>query len=94
MLRTRQERRYSCRPALHRPKTRGRRSNGRSPPSEATAHALLAIDAARSYGLVSVASLPEVDVERCSKILMRAREKGITPAKDAIERYVGEMAER
>lgn len=54
------------------------------------AHALLAVDAARTYGLITGG--PDVDVERCSEMPERASLRGITLAKDAIERYLGEIA--
>ena len=54
------------------------------------AYALLAIDAARQYGLVRGG--PTVSVERCGELLERARREGIKPASDAVERYVAAFA--
>lgn len=56
------------------------------------AHACEVLDAARQYGLVSGG--PAVDVARCEEILERAAKHGITPAKDAVERYIAEMRGR
>ena len=56
------------------------------------ANALLKLDAARLYGLVSGG--PEIDADRCWEILHRAAElHGIEPAEDAVERLVAELAE-
>ncbi len=55
------------------------------------AQALLAVDAAGAYGLITGG--PDVDIEGCSDLLARASLRGITPAKDAIERYVGKIAQ-
>ena len=57
------------------------------------ADALLKLDAARLYGLVSGG--PEVDAERCWELLHRAAEEhGIEPADDAVERFVEELTGR
>lgn len=48
------------------------------------AHVLILLNAARACGLVTGG--PEVDVARCEDILARGRERGVTPAPDAIER--------
>ena len=54
------------------------------------ADALLKLDAARLYGLVS--SGPDVDAERCWEVIHRAAEEhGIEPAEDAVERFVAGM---
>ena len=55
------------------------------------AHALLAVDAARAYGLISGG--PDVDTGRCAEVLDRAHGMGLAPAEDAIERYVKGIAE-
>jgi len=55
----------------------------------AAANALLLLDAARVYGLVTGG--PDVDTARCEQILAGAEERGITPNGIAVERYVGEM---
>ena len=54
------------------------------------ADALLKLDAARMYGLVTGG--PEVDTERCWEMIHRAAEMyGIEPAEDAVERFVQEL---
>lgn len=53
------------------------------------AHALLVIDAARQYGLVTGG--PDIDVVRCEEILERGRKKHITPRPDAVERFIAEL---
>lgn len=54
------------------------------------ADALLKLDAARIYGLVSGG--PEVDTERCWEIVHRAAEiHGLEPAEDAVERLVAAL---
>jgi len=55
------------------------------------AEGALALDSARKYGLVTGG--PVVDVERCTALIDAARAGGITPAKDAIERFVAAMRE-
>lgn len=50
------------------------------------AEGALALESARLYGLVTGG--PVVDGERCVHILEMAADKGITPAKDAIERFI------
>lgn len=51
-------------------------------------HALLTIHAAQKYGLITGG--PDVDIERCNLVLECASRRGITPAKDAFARYLGE----
>ncbi|PLS87257.1 MAG: hypothetical protein CYG60_02855 [Actinobacteria bacterium] len=54
------------------------------------ADALLKLDAARIYGLLSRG--PEVDAERCWEIVHHARElHGIEPSEDAVEKLVAEL---
>lgn len=53
----------------------------------AAADALLKIDSARIYGLVTGG--PEVDAHRCREIVSRAQElHGIEPRENAVERYL------
>jgi hypothetical protein len=54
------------------------------------AHACLALDAARQYGLAEGGAA--VDVDRCVEILERGAELGITPGSFAIERFAAELA--
>jgi hypothetical protein len=54
------------------------------------AHALLAVDAAKQYGLVTGG--PTVNVERCTDVLRRGALMGIQPNADAIWRLLSEMA--
>ena len=53
------------------------------------AHALLTLEAARLYGLVTGG--PEVNVERCVEIIEDGRSRGILPRVDAVERMVAEI---
>lgn len=55
------------------------------------AEGALAVDSARQYGLVTGG--PIVNVDRCVEILDAGRERGITPASDAIEKFVAERFE-
>jgi hypothetical protein len=52
------------------------------------AHALLALDAARQYGLVTGG--PVINQERCARMLRRGAARGITPRPDALERFLAE----
>jgi hypothetical protein len=52
------------------------------------AHAVLVIDSARMYGLVTGG--PGINRERCEWILEQARRRGIRPAKDAPEKFLAE----
>lgn len=54
------------------------------------AHALLVLDSARLYGLITGG--PEIDVGRCLDILKRGSERGLVPAPDAVEGLASEMA--
>lgn len=55
------------------------------------ADALLKIDSARIYGLVTGG--PEIDADRCWDLIHRAKELyGIDPREDVIERYLAGMA--
>ena len=55
------------------------------------ADALLEIDSARIYGLVTGG--PEIDAERCWELVHRAKElHGIEPREDAVERYLSHHA--
>lgn len=49
------------------------------------AHACLALEAARLYGLVTGG--PPVNVGRCEEILAQGRTRGYAPADDAVERF-------
>lgn len=53
------------------------------------AKGLLLLDSARQYGLVTGG--PEVDVDRCEKILQAGRRRGVRPAPDAAERVVAAL---
>lgn len=54
------------------------------------ADALLKLDAARLYGLVTGG--PEVDTDMCWDLIYRAEEEyGIEPAEDAVERFLTEV---
>lgn len=53
------------------------------------AEALITLDSARQYGLVTGG--PGVNIDRCLAILRAARRKGIRPAKDCVERLVAEL---
>jgi hypothetical protein len=50
------------------------------------AEVMALIHSARAYGLI--AGGPEVNVDRCLRILKRGRELGIVPAADCVERIV------
>ena len=52
------------------------------------ASALMAIEAARQYGLVIGG--PDVDLGRCAEILAAGLDLGIVPSPSAPSRYVGE----
>lgn len=52
-------------------------------------HALLTLEAAHLYGLVTGG--PEVNVQRCVEILEDGRERGIRPSADAVKRLVFEI---
>jgi hypothetical protein len=57
------------------------------------AHALLCLDSARKYRLVTAG--PEVDVDRCQEILSAGRNLlGIRPAPDCVERLIAELPTR
>ena len=66
------------------PKTRGEWQDAAD-----GAHAFLALDACRKYGLITGG--PAVNVDRCLAILERAKRKGITPRPDSIERLAAEL---
>ena len=53
------------------------------------ASALLALDAARQYGLVIGG--PGVNVERCRSVIAAGRARGFEPAADCVERLVAEL---
>lgn len=55
------------------------------------AHAALAIDSAAKYGLI-LTPIVTVAVPRCEEILERGAALGYTPAADAVERFVAEVA--
>lgn len=50
------------------------------------ADALLMLDSARAYGLVTGG--PAVNIERCDEILKRGHDLGFRPTKDAIKRLL------
>ena len=55
------------------------------------ADALLKIDSARIYGLVTGG--PEIDADRCRELVHRAKElHGIEPREDAVGRYLSHHA--
>ena len=79
--------------------TKGRRqkAQGRDPETreewqEAVdlAYSPLCLDGARQYGLVTGG--PAADIDRRDTILNRGRERGITPAPDAVERILRDAA--
>lgn len=53
------------------------------------AYASSVLESARQYGLV--AGGPRVDVDRCMEILERGAAQGVSPADDAVERFVSEL---
>lgn len=55
------------------------------------AHAALAMDSAAKYGLI-VFPVVSVSVPRCEEILERGAALGYTPASDAVERFMAEVA--
>jgi len=69
-----------------RPKPRNPRTREEWQEAADAAHVLLAIDAARQYGLIEGG--PECDQERCVEILRKANRRGITPRDDSIERVL------
>jgi hypothetical protein len=54
------------------------------------AEGALRLHAARMYGLVKGG--PGVDVVRCVEILEAGRARGVTPAPDAVERFIRELS--
>lgn len=54
------------------------------------AKGMLAVDAARTYGLVDGG--PPVNVDRCNEILLRGAARGIVPSPTAIEQLAAEVA--
>jgi hypothetical protein len=50
------------------------------------ASALLHLDSARQYGLVTGG--PEINVERCTRIVAAGALRGVTPLPDHVERFV------
>jgi hypothetical protein len=54
------------------------------------AHACLALDSARQYGLVTGG--PGVNVARCIDILDEGKRRGVAPSPDAIENFVKAFA--
>ena len=55
------------------------------------ASALLHIESARLYGLVKGG--PAVNVERCEEVIALAKQRGVRPGKDAVERFVASYNE-
>jgi hypothetical protein len=56
------------------------------------ADGLLAVDSARTYGLITGG--PDVDVARCAAILRRGRARGITPRDNAVELVAHALADQ
>jgi len=54
-----------------------------------TAHALLALDAARQYGLVTGG--PTANLDRCIEIIERGKKMGIRPSKNAIRKLIDQV---
>jgi hypothetical protein len=54
------------------------------------AHAMLALESARLFGLVQGG--PTVNVEHCTKLLALGRQRGIEPKPDATEQLVRELS--
>jgi len=53
------------------------------------AEAMLLLDSARQYGLITGG--PGVHVDRCLEVLAAGRDRGIVPRPDAIERVLFEL---
>jgi hypothetical protein len=53
------------------------------------AHAALALESARMYGLVEGG--PQVNVDRCVEIVDAGKERGVTPRDDAVERFIRDV---
>jgi hypothetical protein len=53
------------------------------------AHALLCIESAKQYGLVTGG--PPIDQEQCEKALTRGRFLGFYPSHDCVERFIEEI---
>ena len=75
---------------------RGKRVRPRDPKTKAewqvacdAAHAMLALDSARKYGLVTGG--PEADLDRCRAILARGKDGGVYPNGESIEALVCEL---
>ena len=75
----------------------GRRARRRQPRTTAEWHEAvdlaevhLLIHSARCYGLITGG--PEVNVDRCQKILKKGRQLGIIPAADCVEKIVPVLA--
>jgi hypothetical protein len=54
------------------------------------AHAALALNSARRYGLVTGG--PAVNVDRCAELLEKGRKLGYVPRPEAVEQFIGAMA--
>jgi hypothetical protein len=54
-----------------------------------TAHALLTLDSARQFGLVTGG--PSINVDRCVEVLEQGKSRYILPRPDAIERFVEDL---
>jgi hypothetical protein len=50
------------------------------------ASALLHLDSARQYGLVTGG--PEINVERCARLVADGARRGVVPSPDHVERFV------
>lgn len=66
-------------------KPRGRRSRHQWQELVDIAHALLAIDASRQFGLITGG--PVCNNERCEQMLRDGAARGFRPSPDAIERF-------
>ena len=52
------------------------------------AQALLEIDSAKQYGLITGG--PDADVQRCEEILLYGKALGVTPSDDCAQRFISE----
>jgi hypothetical protein len=65
---------------------RGRRSRALWQELVDSAHALLSIDSARQYGLITGG--PECNHKRCYQILKDGQARGVHPRADAVESFI------
>lgn len=75
----------------NKPRTRSRLPMSRAEWQEAVdaAHALLCLDAARLYGLITGG--PTVNVDRCQRILAAGKKLNVQPSPYAVERMVAAL---